>query len=408
MKRAPESVAEVVANGLCIGCGLCESVTNGRVRMVWNGRGSLRPVGVFAAEEEAQILAACPGAKISPRVAGRGEVDDIWGEYFDMRYAWAGDADIRHRGATGGVLTALAVHLLKRRQVDFVLQVRADPDAPTRNVWTLSETPDAVVACVGSRYAPVAPLAGLHKALARRRPFAIVAKPCDLTAVHQWAAVDGRVDRWCRYRLAMVCGGQSRYGKTAGWLAETKVAEAEVRLLRYRGYGNPGPTRLETTDGRAFEKSYLEMWADESGWQIETRCKLCADPLGEAADVAAADLWPDAVPEGEDEGFNGIVVRTEAGRALVETAVAAGDLALGEPLTPAALSATQPHQVAKKMALSARYQGMTDAGAPIPTVDGRLRLGELGRRLSPQRAEAERQGTRRRVESGKFAETPVS
>jgi hypothetical protein len=31
------------------------------------------------------------------------------------------------------------------------------------------------------------------------------------------------------------------------------VREDELTLFRYRGFGNPGPTRLETKDGRAFE-----------------------------------------------------------------------------------------------------------------------------------------------------------
>ena len=107
-----------------------------------------------------------------------------------------------------------------------------------------------------------------------------------------------------------------------------------MALFRYRGHGNPGPTVVETTAGERFTKSYLEMWEDESGWDVETRCKLCPDALGEAADVAAADVWPGGAPTGEDAGFNGIIVRTAVGEDLVASAVEAGELVLGDPITP--------------------------------------------------------------------------
>ena len=41
-----------------------------------------------------------------------------------------------------------------------------------------------MLASAGSRYGPVSVLAGLDTALDRGEPFAIVAKPCDLNAVH--------------------------------------------------------------------------------------------------------------------------------------------------------------------------------------------------------------------------------
>lgn len=408
--RAPASVAEVVAGGLCIGCGLCEAVSGGRVPMRMTAAGSLRPHGVgrLRAEEEAVVLAVCPGARVAAReeeaaeAAEGGGRDGVWGVYRRMCYAWAGDADVRFRAATGGALTALAAHALECG-ARFVLQVAARADFPMRSEWRMNGTAAEVEAAAGSRYGPVAPLAGLYAALGRGVPFAVVGKPCDLSAVHNLAALDARVDELCRWRLALVCGGQSRLAKSRAVLAEVGVAEKEVTLFRYRGYGNPGRTRVETADGRAFEKSYDEMWGDAAGWQIETRCKLCADALGECADVACADVWDDAVPEGEDAGFNGIVVRTAAGTALVESAVAAGTLVVGEAISPAQFGDFQPHQVAKKRALAARFAGLAAAGACVPEARG-LRVAALSHAVGGAAYEAEKEGTARRVREGRFAE----
>ena len=294
------------------------------------------------------------------------------------------------------MLTALGMHALRTGRVDFVLHVGADPDQPMRSRWVLSETPESVQANTASRYGPTAPLAGLEAALGRGRPFAVIAKPCDLGAVHSLSATDPRVDELCTIRLALVCGGQSRLTKSTAVLDEFGVDETEIALFRYRGHGNPGATVVETKAGERFTKTYLDMWANESGWDVETRCKFCPDALGEAADVASADIWPGGAPTGEDAGFNGIIVRTEVGEELVDSAVQAGELVVAGEITPRQFDYFQPHQVRKKVALAARYQGMADAGvAPIETRG--LRIEELGQRLDRQQFEHERAGARRRA-----------
>ena len=402
------SVREVVANGLCIGCGLCEAITAGRVRMTMTTSGSLRPLPMdsFSTEEESLILSACPGVVVQSRAENGPETDLIWGGYSSMHYAWAGDPDVRFRGSTGGVLTALACHLLKSGQVQFVLHVGADPGRPMRTRWVHSETCADVIKNAGSRYGPTAPLAGLVKALERDLPFAIVAKPCDLNAVEKLAQTDERVNRLCKARLAIVCGGQSRLTKSLEFLREYGVTEKDLTVFRYRGYGNPGRTRAETIDGRAFEKTYAELWEDEAGWEIETRCKLCPDALGEAADIVAADVWPDCNPTKEDAGFNGVVIRTAAGSDLIRSAISAGDLVFGDAIAPRQFDSFQPHQVRKKQAVLARLEGLNRAGHPGLATIG-LRLEEIAETAERGFLEAEAQGTSRRAEQGKFSEREI-
>ena len=392
------SIAEVVRTDLCIGCGLCESITSGRVRLSPTASGSLRPtpLDAFTADEERTLLAACPGVVAAARDHDAPNLDAIWGSYRSMVMAWAGDPEARYRAATGGVLTALGQFAIRSGRVERVVHVGADPERPARSVAVVSESPDAVLASAGSRYGPTAPLARLHDALDLDEPFAVIAKPCDLGAIDRLARIDERVDRLCTIRLAMVCGGQSRFTKTATLLGRFGVDEAEVARLSYRGDGNPGPTRVDTVDGATHATTYLDMWADESGWDLETRCKLCPDALGECADVSAADAWPGGAPAGEDEGFNAIVVRTAAGESLVSDAAEAGALVLGDTLAPADLDDFQPHQVRKKEVLATRLAGVAEAGIePIVTIG--LRIDELGERFGGDR-DAERAGTRRRME----------
>ena len=137
--------------------------------------------------------------------------------------------------------------------------------------------------------------------------------------------------------------------------------------------------------------------------ELEETPVVCLDALGEAADIAAADAWPGGGPSGEDEGFNGIMVRSTAGAALLDSATNAGALVVGDPISFREYDDLQPHQVRKKVALSARYSGLASAGHPTITTSG-LRIDELGARLSSDERAAEIDGTARRVAAGRYDE----
>ncbi len=67
-----------------------------------------------------------------------------------------------------------------------------------------------------------------------------------MTALPSLARHDPRVDELLRCALTMVCGGASELAKSTEVLERRGVGEEELSLFRYRGFGNPGPTRIET------------------------------------------------------------------------------------------------------------------------------------------------------------------
>ncbi len=401
---------DIVSSGMCIGCGLCESLAGtDHVRMRMTPEGRLRPQTLQQLSEATlgAIDRTCPGSVASGLPAELHSpdvvVDDVWGPYHDVVRAYAADSDIRFRGSTGGVLTALALHLLESGSVAFIAHVSADPAQPMRSVAHVSESRGDVLAAAGSRYGPAAPLTHISSLLDRGQPFAFVGKPCDVTALRNLATVDGRVDRFCRYMLTLVCGGASELGKSTDVLDSLGIAEEELSVFRYRGYGNPGKTRIETRDGRAEELAYNDMWADENTWRIQYRCKVCPDAIGEAADLAASDLWPGGGPTGEDAGFNGVITRTGAGSRLLAEAAAAGALTVDQQLTPRSLDEAQPHQVRKKRAVASRLDALRDAGRRVPQVTG-LRIRTLAETRSERERAEEYAATASRIADGQFWE----
>ncbi|MFZ0382441.1 MAG: Coenzyme F420 hydrogenase/dehydrogenase, beta subunit C-terminal domain [Solirubrobacteraceae bacterium] len=409
----PLQIDEIVQAGLCIGCGLCESIAGPeRVALVTTADGRERPLARtrLDARTTRAINAVCPGTRIDgadpSRMAPGIRIDPVWGPLGTLVLGHATDAALRHRAASGGVLSALAQFMLSSGRVELVLHVAPSRQAPMRSTRHLSfDRVDVLEAC-GSRYGPAAPLRDFGSVLARGRPFALIGKPCDVGAVRNLTRVDPRVDELMRYALSMICGGASELGKSQDVLDRFGVAQRDLVLFRYRGHGNPGRTRIETRDGRVHELTYDEMWEDEATWRIQSRCKICPDAIGEAADIVAGDTWPDATPRGEDAGFNSILARTAAGAELLEAAVAAGAITLCGPLTARQLDDFNPHQVDKKRAVGARLAALRAVGAPVPRVR-RLRICRLALSNGVRPAVREFRGTMRRRRIGRLGERAV-
>ncbi|MCI5095895.1 MAG: Coenzyme F420 hydrogenase/dehydrogenase, beta subunit C-terminal domain [Rhodobacteraceae bacterium] len=412
-----ERLNRISEDAMCIGCGLCQSVAGpATVRMEIVENGYERPVvqGEGLTHEMVdRILDVCPGTRVDG--LPEGEVNDstqsdlIWGAYQNMVLGHAKDPEVRHRGSTGGVLTALGMYLVDSGEVDFILHARASEQVPTFGERAVSETAAAVLEGAGSRYGPTAPLVDVLEQLDRGRPFAFVGKPCDIAALRNLARLDERVNTLVRYMLTPVCGGFMPPQGMSRFLEKDLGVDPEaVTGFRYRGFGCPGPTRVEMANGDVVEKAYTDFWGtDESMWVLPFRCKVCPDGIGEAADIAASDTWPGGSPdpetEGDDLGTNALVVRTQRGAELVARSVAAGYLQTTDTVDPRYMDSVQPHQRAKKLAVGARHEGLRAEGKTVPRT-ARLRLDALMAELGEDNRVFQRDGTRERVRIGKASE----
>lgn len=408
------TVEAIVEAGLCIGCGLCKSLAPDGIDVVLTPEGRDRPRTrtVLDASTLARINAVCPGLRVEGARPGshsaEAQHDTVWGSAERLAIGFAADPEVRFRASSGGLLTALGQFLLTSGRVRFILHVGASTIAPLRTENRLSFTASEVLAHAGSRYGPATTLIDFESVLARDEPFALIGKPCDVAAVRNLAHLDPRVDRQMRYALTMVCGGASDLTKTEATLSSFGIRPDELSLLRYRGFGNPGATRMETKDGRAFELTYRKMWELEATWMIQPRCKVCPDAIGESADLAASDVWAGGAPRGNNEGFNGIIVRTARGLELYRAALDAGAIVTqSTDVTFRDFDDFQPHQVWKKRAVWARLAGRRAAGHLIPETHN-LRLEDCARLNSLTENLEEARGARRRAKLGSLGEPPAT
>ena len=377
-------LSDIVDNGLCIGCGLCQSITGkDSIEISMSSKGRLEPKELKKISPDIfdKILNVCPGVTVEglPRdqVDTKAKHDLVWGYYLSLVYCWSTDDKIRFESSTGGLLNGLSLYLLDTKKVKFILHTVTHPEKPMRSVSKLSYNKEELLnsnSC--SRYGPASPLDKFHEALNLNEPFAFVGKPCDISAIRQLSKIDPRVNKLCKYLLTLVCGGSTEFTKSQDFIESFKVKEDELSIFRYRGFGNPGKMYIKTKDGREHDREYNSFWGEESTWRVHFRCKICPDAIGESSDIAALDTWRGGSPKGEDEGFNAAIVRTKKGLDLLNDAIKTGYIKKGEELNIEDINDFQPHQVNKKKAVYARHKGMTQKNIPTVCTKG-LRIKEL-------------------------------
>jgi len=377
-------LSDIVDNGLCIGCGLCQSIAGkDKIEISMSDKGRLEPreIKKLSSDNFNKILNVCPGVIVEglskQLVDAKAKYDLVWGYYLSLCYAWSTDSKIRFESSSGGLLNGLSLYLLESKKVKFILHTVTDPKKPMRSISKFSYNKNELLnsgSC--SRYGPASPLDKFHDALNLNQPFAFVGKPCDISAIRQLTKSDKRVKKLCKYLLTLVCGGSTEFTKSQDFIDSFKVKEEELSIFRYRGFGNPGKMYIKTKDGKEYDREYNSFWGEESTWRVHFRCKICPDAIGESSDIAALDTWRGGSPKGEDDGFNAVIIRTKIGLNLLNEAANAGYIEIGDKLKIEDINDFQPHQVNKKKAVYARHKGMKQKNIPTIITNG-LRIKEL-------------------------------
>ena len=371
-QRLDAAIRRVVERNACIGCGLCTRL-DPSLALELDADGFLRPhrtgTGGSVAEGAARMFEqSCPGCRVDAVRPSGSRRHPTMGSYFGVWEAWASDETVRYHGSSGGALTALHGWLLESGRASRIASASVDSE-PRRTVPVTITTKEAALAAAGSRYAPVGVLSN-HEVWSSD---AITAKPCEISAIRATGTSARSSGAEHAILLSFFCAGTPSQAATDDLLARLGVsADEPIDELWYRGRGWPGRFTVRTTKAEG-SLSYDESWGEVLGPATHWRCKVCADGVGESADVVAADLW--RVDERgypvftEGPGSSALIARTERGLEAVRDAVAAGAIVL-RSIQMSELANTQPLQRNRRISLFGRLLGSRLAGVAGPHYRG--------------------------------------
>lgn len=323
----------VVANDLCIGCGVCAAACPSRLlTMNWSAQGELVPARSADCPPKCNLcLLVCPFTGMGPDqdviaaarfggIPGIQRRDDI-GHFLNCQVGHASDSSVRMRAASGGTLRVLLRTLLEKDMVDRVVCVTSGPATSSADLFRFGIVDDgaAIDALPSSTYYPVEISSALRAIFEESEDhrYLIVGLPCVLHAVQLAMAKMPRLRRRIRFTAALVCGQLPNRFYTE-FLAKSAGAQPDQpRSVSYRSKtdstrasnfafvaarSDGAPTRPVWWVGGA-----RRLWA--ASYFKHNACNFCDDVFGEVADVSLMDAW---LPRymGDPKGHSLVVIRS--------------------------------------------------------------------------------------------------
>ncbi len=343
------SPADVMAAGLCIGCGSCAAQSDDpEARMDWDRYGQLKPSGggwlTIPSERFSRTCPFAPAAANEDELAAgqfpsASRIDGQIGRFEKAYVGHVEESSFRADGSSGGLVSWVAAELLERGIVDGVVHVAptADPQADGRHFrYTISRTVADVRGGAKSRYYPVDLSRALEAIRSTPGRYAVIGIPCFIKAVNLLRAEDPLLRERIAVTLGLVCGHMksARFVESLAWQMEVgpqAVAAVDFRVKDPERPANWYTAQLVLSGGESRRKDWWHLvdgdWG--AGFFQNAACDYCDDVVAETADISFGDAWVEPYSS-DGSGTNVVVVRSPALQRLLDDAGQAGRLRLQE------------------------------------------------------------------------------
>ncbi|WP_051013484.1 Coenzyme F420 hydrogenase/dehydrogenase, beta subunit C-terminal domain [Methylocystis sp. SC2] len=322
-------------SGLCVGCGAC---AGDGVALTLDRYGELAPRSAARAGANRNVAHICP---FSPHAADEDDISTrrfahaasshpLIGRFEAAYVGHAAEDGFRAAGSSGGLVSWVAVELLRRGLVDGVAHIAAVQSPPPDGRlfdYRLSRNVEDVRAGAKSRYHPVE----LSRVIAEIREtpgrYAVVGVPCFIKAIHLLRRRDPLLRARIAFLLGLFCGHMksARLGESFAWqlgVPPGRMTGIDYRLKNPERPANWYRAHISHLDGAPREEDWWNLvdgdWG--AGFFQNSACEFCDDVVAETADISFGDAWLEPYAS-DGRGVNVVVVRSPLIQSLLERAI---------------------------------------------------------------------------------------
>jgi len=375
----------VVQTGLCTRCGTCMGVCPVDNIYIPDPLGQCLPVARDKCTSCGLCLNSCPGASVEfvpleENYIGEVPIEtEFLGRVRSVYLAHAVDEDVRNGGASGGVVTAILINLLRKGEIDGAIVF----GPPSRDNWIsegrVARSEEEFLLSSQSRYY-LSPMNTILSSIAKSsETLAYVGLPCHVHGLRKAQQSKWNASVNLSPVIGIYCGNNLYFEGTRAILRKLGIKSMEkVKRLSYREGEWPGHFHVETRDGIEKRISKLE-FNQTIPFFINRRCLLCIDLTNELSDISVGDGW---AKEGSSSGgWSIIITRTEEGERIVKEAESESAVVL-EKISSEEAEAMHSHAFdLKKTGAFIRLKQWKYFGFQVPVYDRRVHSPRFLRKL---------------------------
>lgn len=317
---------DVICAGLCTQCGSCVGLSNGLLDFKEN-KGIPLPVknlsdDTISEEVLPQICYdACPARycdypalnKFTFRFLPENWLCGVVSKQF---ISHASDQIVRRNGASGGLISAVMIHLLETKQVKGVICVQVGKTKPYKAEPIIARTEQEIMLAAQSVYSVTPVNTILEQIEYEDGPFAYVGLPDQVASIRKLQKLGHPGAKKIKFIVGPYMGTQMYFEAIRSFLRSHRVKsneaiEEEITSLNYRAGEWPGYLQIKLKDGRTLkaEKFYYNYLIP---FYITSSSLQLVDFTNELTDISVGDAWSPNF-EAKRGGYSVVLARSENG-----------------------------------------------------------------------------------------------
>lgn len=333
---------------LCIECGLCEAVC---------------PGGSVNFEQLAKLTFDRPVEDLS----FDGHVEKTYMGY-------SGDPSLRNGGAGGGVVTALAWHLLRTGQVDGCIVTRMKPDEPWKGEVFIARTYEDLKQSQQSKYTIIPVNTILQQTRRSKETFALIGLPCQIHGIRMVQQKNPRLVANIRVIIGLFCASSLEPYVAREMLEMKGIDKEDVKNFHFRGGNWPGRIRAVLKNGGIRNLHYSNFKDGAINYLMylysPKRCQTCIDGSSEFSDISVSDAWTrDKSGSYVYQSQSRLLARTTVGVETMLSAISTGDLVAQDVTKDSSYQTHRLHARKKGLTAYLRVKRLTKENKAVPSYD---------------------------------------
>lgn len=222
------------------------------------------------------------------------KIEQYLGTYDTCYLGYATDEQVRAGAASGGIVSALLIHLLENEIVQGAVISKVEIENGEIQAHPfIARSRKEILQAQSSIYMEFPWLREARSLLkSAEGKVAVVGLPCFIQALRRVEAKDPKIAATVDVHIGLICGRSSSKNLLLRFLESKGIREQDVADIRFREGHWRGQMHVWLQDGseKYFSFSEFSLYRNLH-FYCETKCLSCEDPLAEEADVVCGDVW---------------------------------------------------------------------------------------------------------------------
>ena len=320
LPRALRSLNRIVDGGLCHRCGSCVGICPTKV--LTRDENEYPTIANLSSCTDCDLcVKVCPGDEFNFQENHKavfgvdGEPESTHGHFLKAFVAHATDPYIQEHSTSGGLVTAILLDLLERKEIDGAVVIVSDENVLWKGKPIIARTREELLASMKSKYA-ISPTNSVFTEI-RELPgkYALVGLPCQIHGFVKAAALDRILKERVVLTIGLFCHAAIEHeAYSVLWDSLGEEGKKAKKFISRIGK-HPGTPYTQREDGtfypvyfgnktKGYRPTSIEMINILYRLYTPERCLTCFDALAEFADIAVGDPWM-APPEDHVDFYKG-------------------------------------------------------------------------------------------------------